>query len=99
MIWRKGFSGASDSAANAPSGVPRSYSAQSVSSWETLQRAERTAADARATSGDGVSFAPAAATQPQAGGIDLEQITEHVSRVILRRVSVERERRGIGRWL
>ena len=99
MIWRKGFSGASDSVANAPPRMPRSYSAQSVSSWETLQRAERTAADARATSGDGVSFAPAAATQPQAGGIDLEQITEHVSRVILRRVSVERERRGIGRWL
>ncbi len=100
MIWRKDFGVVSRSADHAPQmGVPRSYSAQSVSSWETLQRAEATAADSRATSGNGGTFAPAASTQPEAGGIDLEQITEHVSRVILRRVSVERERRGIGRWL
>ena len=100
MIWRKDFGVASLSAGDAPRpGVPRSYSPQSVSSWETLQRAEATAANSSAVSANAGSFAPAASTQSEAGGIDLEQITEHVSRVILRRVSVERERRGIGRWL
>lgn len=100
MIWRKDFGVASRSAGDAPqSGLPGPYSAQSVSSWETLQRAEATAAGSRAASADRGSFAPAASTQSEAGGIDLEQITEHVSRAIVRRVSVERERRGIGRWL
>jgi hypothetical protein len=37
------------------------------------------------------------ATEP-AGEVDLEQLAEQVSRLIFRRLAVERERRGIGRW-
>jgi hypothetical protein len=106
MIWRKGFGvatlAADDAWHSGQTGVPQPRSVQSVSSWSTPHRAEAIAADGSRTAepGDGGSFAPAAPAQSEAGGgIDLEQITEHVSRVILRRVSVERERRGIGRWL
>jgi hypothetical protein len=40
-----------------------------------------------------------APAQSNAGAVNLEEITEHVSRAILRRLAVERERRGIRRWL
>jgi hypothetical protein len=40
-----------------------------------------------------------ASAASSAGEVNLEEITEHVSRAILRRLAVERERRGIRRWL
>lgn len=42
--------------------------------------------------------APAAIEPPQAGRVDLERITQQVLRDIARRLEVERERRGLGRW-
>ena len=42
---------------------------------------------------------PVAASAPEAGGgIDMDSLVERVSRDIYRRLAVERERRGIGRW-
>lgn len=55
--------------------------------------------DAEEAGGAVSSHAPAAPAAAGAGGPSLEQITEHVSRVILRRLAVERERRGVRRWL
>jgi hypothetical protein len=49
--------------------------------------------------GGGPQSAPVAHAPSNGGGVNLEQITEHVSRVILRRIAVERERRGVRRWL
>jgi hypothetical protein len=37
------------------------------------------------------------ATAPT-GEMDLEQLTERVSRMIFRQLAVERERRGLGKW-
>lgn len=105
MIWRKGFSVATLAAddprhAGQPV-VPQSNTVQNVGSWPTLYRTEAmsTAYESRDVSAGGVGATPATVAQTNAAGIDLEQITEHVTRVILRRVSVERERRGTGRWL
>jgi hypothetical protein len=59
----------------------------------TIQRADDGA------DGGGPQSAPVAHAPSNGGGVNLEQITEHVSRVILRRIAVERERRGVRRWL
>ena len=48
------------------------------------------------SSGIGVSAAVRASAE--AGVIDVEQLTEQVSRLIWQRLAVERERRGMGRW-
>jgi hypothetical protein len=39
-----------------------------------------------------------AAFPPQRAEVDMEKIVEQVSRLIFRRLAVERERRGGGRW-
>jgi hypothetical protein len=104
MIWRKGFSvatlAADDPRQAGQPVVPQSHTVQNAGSWPTLYRTEAMSAayEARDAAG-GAGATPATVAQTNAVGIDLEQITEHVTRVILRRVSVERERRGTGRWL
>jgi hypothetical protein len=108
MVWRKSVGGAS-----VTSGTPDAARAElpyvtpvppspSAANTQMLYRAEAPApALARAASDGegGESAAPVASAQSSAGGLSLEQITEYVSRVILRRIAVERERRGARRWL
>jgi hypothetical protein len=100
LIWRKGVGGNPLADGHAPfaaqppsiqtgGGSAALYRAAAAASSET-----RVMRDEGGGGGEVVGPAPS-----NAGQINLEQITEHVSRVLLRRVSVERERRGVGRWL
>jgi hypothetical protein len=91
MIWRK-------SSGVAP-GVGEARAGQTgLSASSTLYRTEAPA-DFPVQRADAGTVSPPEPARPGTGGIDLEQITEHVSRVIMRRIAVERERRGIGKWV
>ena len=110
MVWRKSLGTvpadgrhttySSDTAHSAQPGVPHSPLPLVVGgNSTTLYRQEATAAFTPQEAGAAAPVVPVAAAPTGAAAIDLEQITEHVSRVILRRLAVERERRGGGRWL
>lgn len=96
-------SGVPDAARAAMPYVAPAQPSQSFANAQTVYRAAASAPVlARAASGDeggAAAPAPVASAQPGAGVLSLEQITEHVSRVLFRRIAVERERRGARRWL
>jgi hypothetical protein len=108
MVWRKVVAagaapagGQGAARGSMPYVTPASASPPGVNT-QTLYRSQAsppTLARAASEVDGGTTPAPAAPAQPEAGGVSLEQITEHVSRVILRRIAVEQERRGARRWL
>jgi len=105
MVWRKGVGGSAppnggpDAASGAlPYATPVSSSPSGVNT-QTLYRAEAPTHTLARSAAEGEGGAAPAPAWSDAGGVSLEQITEHVSRVILRRIAVERERRGVRRWL
>jgi hypothetical protein len=108
MVLRKSVgvgavtSGVPDAARAAMPYVTPSPPSQSVANTQTLYRAaasEPLLARAASEGEGGAAVAPIAPAQSGAGVLSLEQITEHVSRVLFRRIAVERERRGARRWL
>ncbi|HWS90134.1 MAG TPA: hypothetical protein VN282_24405 [Pyrinomonadaceae bacterium] len=103
MVWRKSLGGAPPAGPGEPRPAQPVQSAppiQTTGGPAALYRAEAAASSPPPAASDGAAAPPAPAqTGTGAGGVDLERITEHVSRVILRRVAVERERRGFGKWL
>jgi hypothetical protein len=91
MVWRKVAGDHPPAAAAAqPPGINVTPSVTDGGRHTTMYRVPAPASQA-------AQAEPEAPAQTEAEGLDLEQITEHVSRVILRRIAVERERRGVQR--
>lgn len=109
MVLRKSAGGNTTAPAppvGARAEMPYATPAQSSPSVANVQTLYRTATSAPMLARlgpdeEGIAAPAPAAPQPQpgAGVLSLEQITEHVSRVLFTRIAVERERRGARRWL
>ena len=108
MLWRKStkelpirdlFSAGTSAGAKTPLPLTISSAAGSVLS---MARQNTTPASSAIESGSpetAETVMPAAEKGPaQIGEMDLQQLAEQVSRFIFRKLVVERERRGIGRW-
>jgi hypothetical protein len=90
IIWRKaaqtGEAGPFAGRGRAPYGSRTSFPP------DTLMREASAPAQAEIT-------APARTSETPAAEIDLDRLAEQVSRVIARRIDIERERRGTGQWM
>jgi hypothetical protein len=95
MVWRK------PSAQSIPSALPvgETSSNSAIIARQTLSEPSLALETVPATS---TTTTTSAAAETAASGntntVDIQQIAEQVSRILTRQLTVERERRGMGRW-
>ena len=93
MVWRK------PSAESIPSALPiRENGNSAIIARQTLLEASPALESVPPTSTTTTTSTAETAASGNTNTVDIQQIAEQVSRILTRQLTVERERRGMGRW-
>ncbi|GAB4192960.1 MAG: hypothetical protein Fur006_37710 [Coleofasciculaceae cyanobacterium] len=94
MVWRK------PSAESIPSALPvgETSSNSAIIARQTLLEASPALESVPPTSTTTTTSTAETAASGNTNTVDIQQIAEQVSRILTRQLTVERERRGMGRW-